>query len=387
MPQTVSVNIAVPGKFHVLNYAKYIAEKGELAALYMSHKPETPRAYGLPDDKVENYPAKEYLTQLHGRILKDFAYELMQPVYFKLWEKSAIKHFRPAGILHLISQGAGVQLVRTAHDRGSKVICEAVNTHPENRLEVIAGETERWELGTPRKALYGREKGQIEEAHAADLLLTPSSIVAQSYRSRGVLTEVRKIPYAANVQRFKPQPRSSAPRGEPLKVICVGRIGLRKGQLYLLEAARALGRTVALTLVGTVDPLLYRHLQRHADSFQHFERVPHADMPDLLARHDVFVCPSLEEGLAVSICEAMAMGLCVIATEESGATEILEHSVSGYIVASRSVDALSEALQALAVDRELTRSVGEAAIHRARETVNWQSYSKRLSDIYAELLS
>ncbi|MFS2056485.1 glycosyltransferase, partial [Variovorax sp. CT11-76] len=59
---------------------------------------------------------------------------------------------------------------------------------------------------------------------------------------------------------------------------------------------------------------------------------------------DLFVLPSLEEGLAVVLCEALATGLPIVATRESGAAEIIEHDRSGKIVPSGSVDQLANAI-------------------------------------------
>jgi glycosyltransferase involved in cell wall biosynthesis len=96
------------------------------------------------------------------------------------------------------------------------------------------------------------------------------------------------------------------------------------------------------------------------------EAVPVDHMPALYRDHNVLLFPSTgPEGLPVSILEAMACGLAVVATATGGTTEIIEHGVNGLLCAPDDADALAGLLRMLRQDAELRRQLGA----RARVTV------------------
>ena len=96
---------------------------------------------------------------------------------------------------------------------------------------------------------------------------------------------------------------------------------------------------------------------------------------------DLFVLPSLWEGLSIALLEAMAAGLPVVATRVSGTDQVLRQGESGLVVEPRDEDALAEALQAVLNDPELARDLGA----RARATVEEEHSAERAARAYLEL--
>jgi len=386
------VNIAVCGKFHLLNYIPYLERQNVLNKLYFSHKLRSKEDYSIGNDVACNLPIKEYLLHAHGRLLRGIGFESMLPVYHSIWEKGVLEHWKSCQVLHILAQGTSRQLVRRAKSEGSRVIAEAVNTHPENMTSLYEREERRWSCSSKLRPFQSPKINQkiLEDVHEADVLLVPSRTVADSFASRGIDKRTVKIPYGANLKRFFFDGQAFEARGKrvgALRVICVGAIGLRKGQLYLLEAARRLGlHKMQLTLVGAVSPEVQHLLPQYRDWFTHIERVPSERMSETLSRHDVFVLPSLEEGLAVSQCEAMACGLAVVTTREAGGEEILEDGSTGFLIEAASIDALANRLETLYADRETVQRVGWAAQDSVRKYYNWEGYANKLRELYFSLL-
>lgn len=383
------VNLAVCGKFHILNYVLHIAQRGALSRLFMSHKNATCKRLGLPDDEVRNFPAKEFLIQGHGRLPGRPFYDSANTLYHWIWETQVLRNWQSAPVLHLLAQGAGNRLVARAHKEGSQFLCDVVNTHPHNRLELMQIEADRWKLKPWRNKLLRREELLLEEVAQADTLLAPSRHVAETFRARGVKVPIHVLPYAANIALFNPaihlaqiQHRAA---NMPLRIISIGQIGLRKGQLHLLRMLDIFNTAIEITLVGAIDPEILPLLVQYAGRFRHFVRVPHNEMAALLAQHDVYVSTAVEEGLAVSICEAMAMGLAIIATNESGAEEIIDHGDSGLLFRAADHAALADSLERMIGDRDLVRNLAAAAGARSRNVMSWERYADRLVSIYIDL--
>jgi glycosyltransferase involved in cell wall biosynthesis len=387
--RNMKINIAVSGAFHYRNYVKYIDEYEYLNKFYFSHRIGEGRKLGIQREKYLNFFPKEYMTQGHGRLIGETFSEVAYPIYAHLWTLSVLVAWTRADILHALAHGFVAPLIRRAKREGTKVVAEVVNTHPANQMEILAREADRWGLPARPNRLNRAQATIVEETQAADRILVPTETVKRSFAARGVdPAKIIKIPYAANTTRFRPRTEtdSYSPFGRALRVICVGSIGLRKGQLYLLEAVRRLGKgAVEVTLVGAPSAEVASILGGYGAEFHHLERIANDRLRDLLVQHDLFVLPSLEEGLAVSICEAMACGLPIVATRESGAEELLTEGQEGFFVGAGSADAIAERLAYLDRRRDLLLTLGARAAEATRRRLNWRTYAARLVEAYGEL--
>lgn len=110
------------------------------------------------------------------------------------------------------------------------------------------------------------------------------------------------------------------------------------------------------------------------------------DVPDILAATDVFVLPSLWEGLPVALLEAMAMARPIVATRVDGTAEVIENKVSGLLVETLGLETnLKEAMVTLGKDPALRKSIGQGALSRIRDHYNVQTMTLRNQEIYLKL--
>ncbi|RLQ20756.1 TIGR03088 family PEP-CTERM/XrtA system glycosyltransferase [Seongchinamella sediminis] len=110
------------------------------------------------------------------------------------------------------------------------------------------------------------------------------------------------------------------------------------------------------------------------------------DIPDLLACMDVFVLPSLGEGISNTVLEAMATGLPVIATRVGGNPELVQQGVSGLLVPVADVPALAAAIAALVDDPVRCEQMGQAAVQRVTRDFDWERTVSAYLGVYDELL-
>jgi glycosyltransferase involved in cell wall biosynthesis len=379
------VNIAVCGKFHLFNYMSLML--ADINKFYFSARLSKANEFGVKGEALHNAWLKEYLIQGHRLILGEMLYEKFTPFYHHIWCRGVQMAWEPCELFHFISHGASLPLIKKAKVDGAKIIAEVVNTHPAHRFNIILEESEHWGVRQRKSKLFKREIKAIAEADQSDFILAPSRVVADSYAKHGISKKTYILPYVANTNRFLPkQQYDFMDEKIKLKILCVGSIGLRKGQLYLLEAIKDLHKYIELTLVGNIEESLLPHIKAYQGKFTHIERVAGNEMPDLMKSFDIYMLPSLEEGLALSISEAMSSGLTVIATKESGAEELISPNKNGILIDSRSIDQITESIVYLINNREMIKIFGEQAARDTAEGLNWDNYAARLSAIYKLIL-
>jgi glycosyltransferase involved in cell wall biosynthesis len=106
------------------------------------------------------------------------------------------------------------------------------------------------------------------------------------------------------------------------------------------------------------------------------------DVPHVLAAADIFVLPSLWEGLPIGLLEAMAMRKAVIGTKVDGTREVLRDGENGLVVEPGDVGALAAAILRLAGDGELRESMGARAVETVRDRFNAAVMTKEIENIY-----
>ena len=211
---------------------------------------------------------------------------------------------------------------------------------------------------------------------------------------------VVRIVNGVDTERFHPRSERAVPPGFPFsdRALCVigtvGRLAHVKHQTLLahafvrvLERAPGLRQRLRLAVVGD-GPLRgdVEAILAHA-GVADLAWLPGArdDVPDVLRALDVFVLPSLAEGISNTILEAMASGLPVIATDVGGNAELVEHGRSGTLVPSDDTDALALAIEQYAKPA-VARAVGHAARRRAENVLGLEAMVARYEALYDELL-
>jgi glycosyltransferase involved in cell wall biosynthesis len=157
-----------------------------------------------------------------------------------------------------------------------------------------------------------------------------------------------------------------------LKVLFVGPLAQSKGIGYLLHAIDLLGSRVELTLVGRrlrPNPKVDEACSR----WRWFETLPHPGVMDRMQEADVLVLPSLAEGCSLVVLEALAGGLPVIVTPNTGSLEFVRDGSEGFIVPICRADAIADRLNSLNQDRELLAHMSRNAQLTA-ERQSWEVY-------------
>ncbi len=153
----------------------------------------------------------------------------------------------------------------------------------------------------------------------------------------------------------------------PMRLLFVGTWLDRKGVFYLAEAFSALVRNscnVTLTVAGCHTPekqVKESFAPEARDRVSVVARVPREDMPALYAGHDIFVFPSLMEGMPLTLLEAMATAMPVVVTEIPGMVELVEDGFNGLLVQTTDSAGLATAVERMCAAPEMRAQFGQAA--------------------------
>ncbi len=376
---------ATYGVFHSFELAQQMQARGYLTRIYTTWPWQRVKREGLPRELVGTFPWLGVPDYLLGRTR-------FYPVGLSRWVKRvnalAFDDFTqrrvPACDVFVAISGAGLETGKRVQQRGGKYVCDRGSTHQRHMDEVLRAEFLRWGLEAPRVDAFLTAREEACYA-AADRITVPSRVAMRSFVERGVAEgKIKVIPYGVRLERFQ---KVADPPVDSFEVLFVGQVGLRKGVPYLLEAFAKLRHPAKrLTVVGALQrhilPLIARmptHKVRFVGS------MPQKELAGVMSRSHVLVLPSVEEGMAMVMAQAMACGCPVIATEATGAEDLFTDGVEGFIVPDRDAAALALRMQQVADDPGLRERMGAAALTRVRSLDGWDAYGSAWDAMLHEL--
>jgi alpha-maltose-1-phosphate synthase len=303
---------------------------------------------GVPPERTHLNPLIGLSAYIAAKMVSPFKAESFRYRLLPWFDRWALKQLEPGD--HVIS-GSGLvnECFKFARAHGGKAILEAGNSHIENFFEIVSEEYRRWKCPLPPMPLFWYERARAMLEDGVDYVLSPSSYVTNSFLARGFKPEqVLKIVFPPfNFSLFHPagEPR---PKNRPLTLINTGSLSLRKGTPYLLEAFRMVRRKIPnarLVLRRNIEDSVSHVLPQYKDlPIEWLPAMPYAQLSEHLRQADIFILPSLEEGLARVTCEAMACGLPIIVTPHTGADDFVQSGVNGEVVPIRDAQATADAV-------------------------------------------
>jgi glycosyltransferase involved in cell wall biosynthesis len=243
-----------------------------------------------------------------------------------------------------------------------------------------AGDIEEFDgrIGPVRRALFARA------FQSADRVLSVSRASADEIQRRLGRSDVRVVPNAAPPSRE----RTVDPAQTGVHILYLGGFANKvKGAAVLLDAIPAVLRgdsELEITLAGPGEPPVAARPLLAAGRVQWRGWLDHEEKEAALTRCDVFVLPSLSEGLPVALLEAMSWGCAIVATRVGGVPETLTDEEDALLVEPGDSGELERALVRLAGDSRLRARLGAAARARA-ERLNSDEVCGRLDAVYREL--
>jgi glycosyltransferase involved in cell wall biosynthesis len=230
----------------------------------------------------------------------------------------------------------------------------------------------------PRPMIWRLER----EYQRCDYIIVPSTIAGESLAAAGLREKTIVVNAGVDHQFFTP-PAVVEPRAI-FRVCYVGRVELAKGVPYLLQAWKQLDLADAeLVLTGEIAPEMDAVIKKYAlPNVRLTGILPASQIAEGYRVSHLFAFPSVNEGLARVLFEAMACGLPVVATEKSGAEDLIAQGVEGTIVPARDAGALAAAILWHYQNPQAAAAMGKAARAKVEQQFTLAHYEERMIGVY-----
>ena len=334
--------VAAPGRTVCDHFAR-LFQKHDLRLYAVGTRRPTE---GISPEHTRLLPIFGLLAYAASQVLPPFYAEACRFHLHPLLDHWVKRMLRPGDHI-LSSYGYANASFKWVRKHGGKTFLDGGNSHPENFWNIISEEHRQWGCTYPPVARVWHEQSLAMMEHV-DYVFAPSKFVANSFLERGFKPE-QILPniYPINLECFTPR-TTPRPKDQPLRVISTGRLTLRKGTPYLLEAFRIVLKQepqARLLLTEGMAENMRPIMARNADlPIDWAPGLSHPQLAERLRSADIFVMPSLEEGLARTSLEAMACGLPVVVTPHTGSNDLVQEGVNGSVVPIRNSQAIAEAI-------------------------------------------
>jgi len=322
--------------------------------------------------------ARLFSVSLRG-LRKIFRFDIQTVYYYggKVYDYLASKELEKCNIFHGWN-AMSLKCIRNAKEFNAITIVERASSHPITQMKLLIEEYKKFGIKIPpnQKLLKFTSK-ELEECN---YITIPSDFVKESFLKHGFdESKLIQIPFGVDIEKFKPVEK----RDGTFRAIFVGTVMLRKGIQYLLEAWNELKlRDAELLVCGAVTEEVKEIIKKYEKN-KSIKILGHVkDVQSYYKISDIFVFPSIEEGSALVTYEAMACGLPVVVTFNTGA--IARDGKDGFVIPIRDVKALKEKILYLYENPEEIRRMGRSA-RKHVERYTWNRYGDELVRAYEEI--
>ena len=384
----MNVSVFTIGRFHHYDLSRQILRLGHHLRLFTSNPrvkvdeglwpyTQTHPLYRVPFAIGNRLGLGAHLYWLDEALLKDLARWLTRSLDPNWTE-----------IFHALD-GVGPQPGRKIKAAGKLWICDRGNSHITAQKQLLDDEYALWNVPPPKFSPHrlARCAAEYEEAHAVTV---PSQFARRTFLQQGIPDErIFVCPYGVNLSEFRPAPK----RDQIFRVLHVGQITVRKGIGHLLQAVEPLIRKgplprqvkVELWLIGETDSSVTRLLRQYSGIFELKGIIPRKDLWKYYSQASVLVLASIEDGFGLVLAQAMACGLPIISTTNTGADDLITNGVQGFIVPIRSPESIREKIQWMLDNPAQRDQMAAAALERVKTLGGWDRYGDAVQSVYNQL--
>ena len=375
----MKISLITVGRFHHFNLARQLHKHHVLNEIFSGFpKLKLRNETKIPKEKIKTFPYFQLPSMIFDRYLGKIFPQIndqLSNLSHRTLSLKASQRISESNIL-IASSRSGLEAGNKIKKYGGIFFCDRGSTHIEFQNEILKDEYKNLKL--PYHPISNESiHRECEEYSLSDFISIPSTFVLNSFLKKGInKNKLFLNPYGVNLETFGPLPKI---KSEDFTVIYVGQLSVRKGIFYLLEAFKKLKiKKKKLILIGSIDYQIKNKVEKYfSDEIKYMSIIKNDKLKKYYSSSDVMVQPSIEEGLSLVIAEALACGCPVIATENTGASDLFTNNKEGFIIKPQSSKSITEKLEFFLDNKIKRNEMSYNALSLVRQIGGWDAYGDR----------
>ncbi len=382
----MKVTISVWGRFHAFNLANQLQKRGALHKLISTYPKFAITKYDIDSKLINSLWTLEAISRSWCRLPQYLKQDHRLDLWFlEQFDRSVTNILLHGFDLFVGWSGCNFWSLERAKEMGAKTIIERGSSHMQYQTQILKEEYDKWGLTftETHPGIYERE---IQSYAEADRISIPSAFVKRTFLEQGFPEDkLIQVPYGTSLAEFYQLPKKDT----IFRVIHCGSISLRKGVQYLLQAFYELNLPDAeLWLIGSVNPEIEPFLIKYqSDQIFLKGKYPQNELRFLYSQGSVFCLASIEDGFGMVISQAMACGLPIIHTTNTGGQDIVREGIDGFCIPIRDVESLKEKILFFYNNPDRQEEMGKNALEKARLSLSWDGYGEKIFKAYTQVLN
>ncbi len=350
---SMKIAIVVHGRFHAFDLARELLGRGHDVTLFTNYPRKVAKRFGIPGDRVHTFLAHGYLARILFRLAPGRTLGLVERIgntVFGRWAADQV--LQNDWDVVIAFSGIAEDLFLGLIGKPTLKVLQRGSSHIRTQRQILEEEQKRSGLWVekPTNWIVAREE---QEYRLADVIHVLSTFADRSFQEQGIPKEkLFHLLLGVSTNNFRATQDvidarcERILRGGSIRVLNVGTFALRKGALDWIEILRQVGtKNHAFRFIGPVAADA-RRLRREAAQWATFiPKQPQHELPREYEWGDIFCLPTLEDGFAVVLTQALASGLPLLTTTNCAAHDLIREGEEGWVVPIRSPRAFIERLR------------------------------------------
>ncbi|NOQ29833.1 MAG: glycosyltransferase [Helicobacteraceae bacterium] len=369
----MKVIISVIGRFHAFDLAKQLQNHNVLNKLISTYPKFLTKKWGIQSENIVGELLLELFNRYRSKI--PFISDEKISLFVKKLHQLNVSRYIKNNDIFIGWSGTSLFSIIEAKEKGIVTMLERGSSHYSYQSKVLDEEYKLY--GLKQKINYYFWQRDLLEYELADYISIPSSFVKRSFIEYGVPEHKLLVnPYGVDLSQFKQIEKVD----DIFRVIFCGNLSIQKGSHYLLQAIFELGlENFDFWHIGAISEEMKPFMEKYKSSSIIYKgSYPQAKLYKLYSQGSVFCIPSLQEGMAMVQLQAMACGLPLICSTNTGGDDLItKDGEEGFVIPIRSVEAIKEKIQYLYNNQILCKQMGQKAKQRVSSGFTWDDYGDR----------
>ena len=378
----MKVNVSVVGRFHAFNLAEQLKKHNVLNKLITTYPKFKVKEWGLEDNEIVSEIWLEILNRYRKRI--SFLNEDWINLFVKKQHaKHSARYIKEADIIVGWSGSSLENIIESKKENKINIVVRG-SSHYTYQMNILKDEYNKYNISfLPNYFHWQRE---LLEYELADYIQVNSSFVKRTFIEQGIPEDkIIMVNTGVDLTEFKQIKKED----DIFRIIFAGGGSIRKGYHYLVQAFYELNLPdVEVWHLGSVNDEVKPFLDKYkTDKWILKGHKPQKELYKYYSQGSVFVLPSLEEGLAMVQAQAMACGLPLICTTNTGGEDFIsEEGKEGFVIPIRDVEVLKEKILYLYNNQDVCKQMGINAKERINRGFTWDDYGDKIVAEYRKIM-